>query len=139
MVEFNQLAIYFLFTCSPVLFSFFFVQREIVRHNANSTRNMEEHTDGRHIRFTFDAFHPDTFVAILSCEQWKNLHDDYRRDRNNLLAQSSCCQQPLTDVLLDRQTRHSSVHVFNTKVNPFESHSTRFGGSIDAIDQRRHV
>ncbi len=55
-------------------------------------------------------------LAALSCEQLKKLHENYRQDKSNLLAQSTCCQQSLTDVIVDRQTRFSSVHVFNTKV-----------------------
>ncbi len=56
-------------------------------------------------------------LGALSYEQFKNLNEDYRQDKKNLLAQSICCQQSLTDVIIDRQTRFSSVHVFNTKVN----------------------
>jgi hypothetical protein len=57
-----------------------------------------------------------TYLAVLSYEQLKNFHEDYRQDKRNLVAQSTCCQQPLTDVIVDRQTRFSSVHIFNTKV-----------------------
>ncbi|CAF1110516.1 unnamed protein product [Adineta steineri] len=57
----------------------------------------------------------DKVEAILSQEQLKTLFEDYRQDKKNLLAQSACCQQSLTDVIVDRQTRFSSAHVFNTK------------------------
>ncbi|CAF3825569.1 unnamed protein product [Adineta steineri] len=59
----------------------------------------------------------DKVEAILSQEQLKNLFEDYRQDKKNLLAQSACCQQSLTDVIVDRQTRFSSAHVFNTKLS----------------------
>ena len=41
---------------------------------------------------------------------------NYRNDKNNIIAQSACCNQTLGDVLVDRQTRFTSTHVFNTKV-----------------------
>ncbi|CAF1639722.1 unnamed protein product [Adineta ricciae] len=56
-------------------------------------------------------------LAILSYEQLKTLHENYRQDKNNRLAQSACCQQSLTDVIVDRKTRFSSIHIFNTKLS----------------------
>ncbi len=56
------------------------------------------------------------YLAVLSSEQLKNFDENYRQDKTNLLAQSTCCQQALTDVIVDRQIRFSSVHLFNTKV-----------------------
>ncbi|CAF3395327.1 unnamed protein product [Rotaria sp. Silwood1] len=55
--------------------------------------------------------------AILSFDQLKNLREDYQKDKRNLVAQSACCQQSLTDIIVNRQTRFSSVHVFNTKLS----------------------
>jgi hypothetical protein len=57
-----------------------------------------------------------SYLVVLSNEQLKSLNEDYRNDKRNLLAQTTCCQQSLTDVIVDRQTRISSIHVFNTKV-----------------------
>ena len=76
----------------------------------------EDKTEGR-LYFVFNTdFSKKCFSAVLSKDQLKQFHEDYRNDKKNLLAQSTCCQQPLVDVIVDRQTRHSSIHVFNTKV-----------------------
>lgn len=55
-------------------------------------------------------------LAALTYEQLNDLQTTYREDKSNLLAQSACCQHTLGDVLVDRKTRFSSLHVFNTKV-----------------------
>lgn len=78
----------------------------------------EEKTEGRS-NFTRQKqfVYKKNVLAKLSKEHLKHFDEDYRNDKKNLLAQSTCCQQPLVDVIVDRQTRHSSIHVFNTKVD----------------------
>lgn len=76
----------------------------------------EDKVEGRLDLLFHTEFSKKGFLAVLSKDQLKQFHEDYRNDKKNLLAQSTCCQQPLVDVIVDRQTRHSSIHLFNTKV-----------------------
>ena len=77
----------------------------------------EEKIEGKHNFAEDRGISMSICLAILSKEYLKHFQEDYQNDKKNLLAQSTCCQQPLADVIVDRQTRHSSVHVFNTKVD----------------------
>ncbi|CAF4057664.1 unnamed protein product, partial [Rotaria magnacalcarata] len=54
--------------------------------------------------------------TVLSLEQLKNLQDEYKSDLKNLVAQSACSQHALSDVIVNRKKRFSTVHVFNTKL-----------------------
>lgn len=76
----------------------------------------KDNTKGNIMNVTIRHFDSVSILGDLSLEQLENFNEEYRQDSKNLLAQSACCQQTLTDVLANRKIRFSSLHVFNTKV-----------------------